>query len=102
MISLKLRSSNEQYQVIDIELDGDGVCSPEDLPKIDIPESKIDYKKGVVLSGRAPIWVYGYLIHELHPAAWLATYDPRLGGFVVVESHIRGTYHSGDLVQVKL
>ena len=41
---------------------------------------------GVVLTGRAPIWLYGWLVHECHFTRWVACYDPRLGA-VVVESH---------------
>jgi CRISPR-associated protein Csx3 len=40
----------------------------------------------VVLSGRAPIWLYGWLVHECHFTRWVACYDPRLGA-VVVSSH---------------
>lgn len=46
----------------------------------------IDTTGGVVISGRAPIWLYAYLTHELHPTAWVACYDPRLGA-VVVATH---------------
>lgn len=43
----------------------------------------------VVLTGRAPIWSYARAVHELHgsPAGAVATYDPRLGGGVVVMTH---------------
>lgn len=42
-----------------------------------------------VVSGRAPIWRYGMALHLLHgsPAGAVATYDPRLGGGVVVMTH---------------
>jgi CRISPR-associated protein Csx3 len=46
--------------------------------------------KGVVLSGRGPIWLYGFLVHYYHPVRWVATFDPRLNGAVVVESHHPG------------
>lgn len=42
---------------------------------------------GVILSGRMPIWGAAMLCHHFHPASWVATYDPRLGGGVVVQSH---------------
>jgi len=41
----------------------------------------------VVLSGRLPVWVFAALAHTYHPRPWVATFDPRLGGAVVVERH---------------
>lgn len=43
---------------------------------------------GIILSGRLPIWAMAAAAHAAHPAAWVATYDPRLGGGVVVQSHV--------------
>ncbi len=43
--------------------------------------------EGVVISGRMPVWVYGALVHTFHPRPWVATFDPRLGGAVVVATH---------------
>ena len=40
----------------------------------------------MVISGRAPIWLYSYLTHHYHPTPWIATADPRLG-YVIVSSH---------------
>ncbi|CDM96621.1 MAG: CRISPR-associated ring nuclease Crn3/Csx3 [Limnospira sp. PMC 1291.21] len=78
------------YQILSIELvTKDRLISPEDLRDQNLP-AHIDYKGGIVISGRGPIWLYGYLIHELHPAAWVACYDPRLGA-VVVATHSRQT-----------
>lgn len=57
------------------------------LPQVQLPVD-IDFRQGIILEGRAPIWLYGLLLHLCHPAAWVATYDPRLGA-VVVETHIR-------------
>ncbi|WP_030008320.1 CRISPR-associated ring nuclease Crn3/Csx3 [Picosynechococcus sp. NKBG042902] len=74
------------YQVLTLELtSGDRLIQPQDLGKITIPAS-LNTRGGVVISGRAPIWLYAYLTHELHPTAWVACYDPRLGA-VVVATH---------------
>ncbi|MGB0563557.1 MAG: CRISPR-associated ring nuclease Crn3/Csx3 [Spirulinaceae cyanobacterium] len=67
----------------------EGIAEPQDLSGLQLPGS-INWSKGMVLSGRAPIWVYAYLVHECHAAAWVACYDPRLAGAVVVESHRKG------------
>lgn len=52
---------------------------------------------GVILSGRAPVWAFAAMTHAAHPAAWVATFDPRLGGAVVVASHTP-TVKVGDIV----
>ncbi len=74
------------FQVIEIELTRpDRLVFPEDLAQLRLPGG-IDPRLGVVLSGRAPIWLYGWLVHECHFTRWVACYDPRLGA-VVVSSH---------------
>lgn len=79
------------YQVLTIELTSpDRMIQPQDLGELRLPTG-IDATGGVVISGRAPIWLYGYLVHELHPTAWVACYDPRLNGAVVVATHSRQT-----------
>lgn len=75
------------YQVLQIQLT-DSIVGPDELGAIALPKG-IDTRIGVILDGRAPIWLYGYLIHELHPTAWVACHDPRLGG-VVVATHVKG------------
>jgi len=77
--------SGLNYQHLHIEiLTENGVIVPQDLKGLKLP--KLDYSQGVILEGKAPIWLYGYLVHECHPAAWVACYDTRLGG-VVVATH---------------
>ena len=71
---------------------------PEDpMPEMpDIPAATV-----VVLEGRAPIWRYGRAFHAVHgSAAAVATYDPRLGGAVIVASHLPGTAE-GDLITLE-
>lgn len=65
----------------------DALIEPEDLKGLSLP-ADIDFKQGVVIEGQGPIWLYSYLVHECHPAAWVGCYDPRLGG-VVVSTHSR-------------
>lgn len=83
----------EEYTVI--SFDTEGVIEPSILKELKPP--KVDARKGVVLSGRGPVWLYGFLVHFYHPTAWVATYDPRLGGAVVVESHSPGV-EPGDVI----
>jgi CRISPR-associated protein Csx3 len=71
------------YSILSFEIEG--VSSPEDLAAFIPP--KVEGSKGVILSGRGPIWVYCFLTHFYHPTKFIATYDPRLGGAVIVETH---------------
>jgi len=87
MVTLRLSSGHQAdgitFQVIEIVLDG--IATPDDLSRLRLPAG-IDTRQGVVLTGRAPIWLYGWLVHECHFTRWVACYDPRLGA-VVIESH---------------
>ncbi|MBC7092136.1 MAG: CRISPR-associated protein Csx3 [Nitrososphaeria archaeon] len=62
---------------------------------------KVDPTRGVVLGGRAPVWLYCYLVHYYHPTKFVAVYDPRLGGAVVVESHTP-EFVVGDIIEVRV
>ena len=84
----------ESFTLIEFELDGP--ISPEELKNLEVP--KVDFKKGVVISGRGPVWLYAFLVHEYHPARWVGTFDPRLGA-VVVQSHTTEV-QVGDVIEV--
>jgi len=56
---------------------------------------------GVILSGRGPVWLFGFLIHFYHPTLFVATYDPRIGGAIVVQSHSK-KYKAGDIIPLKI
>ncbi len=78
-----------KYQLLTIELTRkDRIIYPEELADLELPRG-IDTTGGVVISGRAPVWLYGYLIHELHPTAWVGCYEPRMHSAVVVATHSR-------------
>ncbi len=72
--------------------------TPSILKRIYPP--KINTRKGVVLNGRGPIWLYGFLIHFYHSTPFLAIYDPRLGA-VIIESHIP-ELKPGDILDIYL
>lgn len=65
----------------------DGILEPQDLKGITLPNG-IQWTQGIVIEGKGPIWLYGYLVHECHPAAWVGCFDPRLGA-IVVATHTR-------------
>lgn len=74
------------YQHLHVEIANEnGIITPADLKELKLPGG-IDYSQGIAIEGKAPIWLYGYLVHECHPSAWVGCYDPRLG-IVVVATH---------------
>lgn len=86
-LSAKKSVDGLRYQQLEIEiLIPDRVINPSDLIGLELPAS-VDTSGGVVISGRAPIWLYAYFVHELHPTKWVACYDPRISGGVVVATH---------------
>ncbi|MCX8171580.1 MAG: CRISPR-associated ring nuclease Crn3/Csx3 [Candidatus Bathyarchaeota archaeon] len=87
-------AEKDEYAIVEFEIDS-GVLTPEELR--DIKPPKI-VGKGVILSGRGPIWLYSYLVHHYHPATFIATYDPRVGA-VIVESHMT-KYKVGDIIKI--
>ena len=81
-LSESLFVQNLKYQVLSVELtSSDRLIEPQDIKNLELP-SGIDTTGGVIISGRAPMWLYSYLTHALHPTAWVACYDPRLGAVV--------------------
>lgn len=92
-------TDNSDFVVIEFELKRD--LKPEDLKKIFPPDAvKGGFAhKGIVLSGRGPVWLYGFLVHFYHPTKFVAVYDPRLNAAVVVESHC-GEYKVGDVLNI--
>ena len=91
-------TEKENFSIIEIEIEG-GVATPNDLKEIVYPT--ISYEKGVIVSGRAPIWLVCTVVHQYHPTAWVATFDPRLGGGVVCMTHSKDR-SVGDIVPMDL
>jgi CRISPR-associated protein Csx3 len=86
--------------IIDVILSR-GLIEPRELPaflravEAHVPAGGTE---GVVLSGRLPVWAFAALVHLFHPRPWVATFDPRLGGGVVVMSHDPNGPAVGDVV----
>lgn len=87
----------EEYILVHFELRH--IILPEILKKLTPP--KVDNRKGVVLSGRGPIWLYCFLTHFYHPTKFIAVYDPRIGGGIIVETHTP-SYSVGDMLEVSI
>jgi len=87
-------TSQQNYTLVEFEIEG-GVIAPEELKQLTPP--KVDLTKLVVLSGRGPIWLYLYLAHHYHTTPALASYDPRVGGAVITQTH-SPKYKIGEIV----
>lgn len=96
-LSFKLYQQSNDFQLLEINLKGNGLIEPSDLKRAKLPKG-IDFRKGVVIYGKAPVWLFAFLSHELHIAKWVATFDPRVGA-VVVQSHDTNSPQKGDIIQ---
>lgn len=96
-LQFNLINSNNDFQILELNLKGNGLIEPNDLKKAKLPKG-IDFRKGVVIYGKAPVWLFAFLSHELHIAKWVATFDPRKGA-VVVQSHDSNSPQKGDIIQ---
>lgn len=83
----------ENFTIVHFELKN--TIKPEILKNIEIPE--VNPRKGVIISGRGPIWLHCFLAHKYHHTPFVAIYDPRLGA-VVVQSH--ADIKEGDVIDV--
>lgn len=87
MITFQLKKG-PTHALLEFQLEN-GVLSPKHLRELRPPDPITENfaHLGIILSGRGPVWLYGFLVHYYHPTRWVATYDPRLQGAVVVETH---------------
>lgn len=95
-IELVLGYTNDEYQLLHIVLH-EPVISTEDGRSLALP-AELRWDRGIILNGRAPIWIYGILIHRCHPARWIATVEPRRNAAVVVAQHDRSAPKVGTTI----
>lgn len=95
-IEMKIIGSNDKFQVLDINITGNGQAVPDNLKFTELPDG-INFSKGVIVNGKAPIWLYAHAVHLLHISKWVAVFDPRLGA-VVVQSHSAEPPELGDVI----
>ena len=95
-LALKVIPATRNFQILEIELKDNGQIEPDDLKKLKLPKG-LDFTKGVVIFGKAPVWLFAFLSHELHIAKWVATFDPRIGA-IVVQSHGLHSPQKGEII----
>jgi CRISPR-associated protein Csx3 len=82
-VPLRFSLRSGAVQLLEFEIEG-GLMEPGELASLAPP--RVDPSKPLVISGRGPQWLYQFLVHEYHFCRLLATFEPRLGKGVVVES----------------
>jgi len=85
------------FTFVEFELDG-GVIAPDQLRDALIGLSPVPADGGVIISGRGPVWLFAAMAHALHATRWVACFDPRLGGGVVVQRHHADSPAIGEVV----
>jgi len=94
-------TSKETKKFLLLQFELKGPIAPDTLRGLERRVPKVVSTKGVVISGRGPTWLYCTLVHVYHPALWVAVFDPRIGGGVVVASHTPQTT-TGDIIPVSI
>jgi len=87
----------EHFTVVHFRLSAP--IDPKDLSLILSAAPVVSGNKGVIISGRGPVWLHSALAHKYHPCLWVAHYDPRVGA-IVVESHTANV-NIGDVIKVE-
>jgi CRISPR-associated protein Csx3 len=100
-IEFEIKKVSKEIVMIHFILKGE--LEPEDLKKISPPDPiKNNFSdKTIILSGRGPIWLYGFLIHYYHPVKAISIFDPRYNAAIIVESHFK-KYKIGDIIKTDL
>jgi len=78
----------ERMTIIEFNIPG-GVLDVKELLDAVEKAPTVAGNQGVCISGRGPVWLYAALAHKYHPTLYVATYDPRLNGCVVVATHTK-------------
>lgn len=99
LFSMKSVEASDRFPatLLEIEIEG-GVCEPANLARIVAPDLPGD--RGIVISGRAPVWLFAFLTHHYHVCKWVATFDPRLNGAIVVSRHSIDSPQVGEVVSL--
>ena len=91
-------NEKENFTVLEFKIEGDGILDPADLKEIKPPALKMH--KGLILSGRGPVWLYAFLTHWAHPFAWVGIYDAHLSKAIVIERHVTNAPKLGDTIKI--
>ncbi len=95
----ELMGKNERYQTLGINLlTPQTLISVKEMLKLEFP-SELNHQRGVILYGRAPMWLYSHLVEHCLDFPWVACYDIRSGGAIVVSSQV-SKLEAGDVLPI--
>jgi CRISPR-associated protein Csx3 len=81
----------------------DGILEHELLKEVCLPkEVQGREDRGLIISGRGPVWLYAHLTHLAHTFAWLGIYEPRHRGAIVVERHVQTAPSIGEIIPCRV
>ncbi len=60
-INFNIINTDKDYQILRIDISGNGIISHEKLIDLKIPE-QINKNKGVIIYGKAPVWLYSFYL----------------------------------------
>jgi CRISPR-associated protein Csx3 len=74
------------YAIVQIEC---GIIEPQELATLVPPDPVADgfAHLGVIIKGKMPLWLVAFLTHSFHATRYIAIFDPRYRGAVVVATH---------------
>jgi CRISPR-associated protein Csx3 len=79
----EFKLSGDRVQLLEFTIRKE-VLEPKDLLLMKPPA--VDPSKPLIISGRGPHWLYQFLVHNYHFCRILATFEPRIGRGIIVES----------------
>ncbi len=85
---IALRAKERDCQTLTINLlKPESLIKPEEMSRLAMP-LELDWQKGIILYGRAPIWLYGHLVDRFQDFPWVGCYDIRSKTAIVVKSNV--------------
>jgi len=102
-ISLRMVQSGHDFDVVHIEIAGNGIASIADGAALSLPPG-YQSSRGVVLSGKAPGWLFGLVSVLFRNAPWRAVFDPRpgLGAVVFAVDQHQTSRRPGDIISTDM
>ncbi len=67
-IKMTLIPTDRNFQILDLFIGGNGIAEYRELSELQFP-TDVDWRKGVSINGRAPVWLFVFCVHQCHPAA---------------------------------
>lgn len=99
--NIQLQGDNRTYQTLAINLlQPQNLISVEEMLTLEIPQ-ELERIQGIILYGRAPNWLYAYLIERLFSYPWVACFDVRSQSAIVVSSK-DSSVAVGDILPIYL